>query len=58
MGLPPSVVGAVQWTPTSLLLASVWTSVGAPGRPTGVTEFDAPEADPVPMVLVAVTVKL
>jgi len=55
---PPSLAGAVNVTVAWALPAVAVPIVGAPGRAEGVTEFDAALAGPVPMVLVAATVKV
>ena len=55
---PPSDAGAVQDTVASALPPVTDTPVGAPGTVAGVTEFDASEEGPVPIELVAVTVKV
>ena len=62
MGAPllaPAVNETVAW-PTALAVEATATLVmaGAPGGPTGITEDDAAEADPVPAALVAVTVNV
>jgi hypothetical protein len=55
----PLFEGAVQVRLTvPLLLAAPVTPVGAPGTPSSVTPLDADEAAPVPIPLVAVTVKV
>ena len=38
--------------------AEAVTLVATPGRPEGVTLLEAPEADPLPLALVATTVKV
>jgi hypothetical protein len=58
IGLPPFVAGAVQNTVALAFPATALTPVGAPGTVTGVTEFDAADAGPLPTELVAVTVKV
>ncbi len=58
MALPPSEAGAVKATEADSLPGVAVPMVGAPGAPTGVTEFEAAEAAPVPTPLVAVTVKV
>ena len=55
---PPSDAGAVQDTVASALPPVADTLVGAPGPPTGVTALEALDADPVPALLVAVTVNV
>ena len=59
IALPP-FDGAVQLTCADALPAVAVTPVGAAGAvgAPGVTAFDAAEAGPVPMALVAVTVKV
>ena len=59
MPLPPSA-GAVQDTTADPSPAVAVTPVGAPGAagPLGVTGVEAADAGPVPMALVAVTVKV
>jgi hypothetical protein len=55
----PLPVGAVQVRLTVPLLSAVpATVVGAPGTPSSVTPFDAADAAPVPIPLVAVTVNV
>jgi hypothetical protein len=58
MALPPSEPGAVHDTDTEPLPAVPDTPVGAPGGPVGVTAVDGADGTPVPLVLVAVTVKV
>ena len=61
MALPPSEAGAVQVTVALASPAVAVPMVGAPGTvaaAVGVTELEAAEAAPVPMALVAVTVKV
>ena len=60
MALPPLLDGAVQLTVADPLPAVAVTPVGAPGAvgALGVTALDGAEAGPVPMALVAVTVKV
>ena len=55
---PPLLAGGVNVTVACAFPATAVTAVGAPGLVTGVTVFDAPEAGPVPTLLVAVTVKV
>ena len=56
---PPLLVGAVKLTVALALLPVAETPVGAPGAmAAGVTADEALEAAPVPMALVAVTVKV
>ena len=58
MAAPPVAAGAVQLTTDCVLPPLVpATPVGAPGVPS-VIELEAAEAGPVPMALVAVTVKV
>jgi hypothetical protein len=55
----PLAAGAVQVRPTvPLVLAVALTVVGAPGTAMSVWLPDANEAGPVPITLVAVTVKV
>ncbi len=54
----PLESAAVKVTVAWVSPALVDTSVGAPGRPLGVTGLEAAEAIPVPFPLVAVTVKV
>jgi hypothetical protein len=56
--LPPVLVGAVQLTVAARLPAVAVTPVGAPGNVLGVTAFDGADAGPVPVALVAETVKV
>ena len=58
IGLPPLLAGAVKVTVACALPAVAVPMVGAPGTPAGVTLFEAAEAGPVPIALVAVTVKV
>ena len=60
MALPPLLDGAVQLTVADPLPAVAVTPVGAPGAVGvfGVTALDGAEAGPVPLALVAVTVKV
>ena len=58
IGAPPLDAGAVQETVASALPPVADTPVGAPGTVAGVTEVDASEDGPVPIELVAVTVKV
>ena len=58
MVAPPLELGAVKAILALVLVADVAVPmVGAPGMVTGVTDT-APEAEPVPALLVAVTVQL
>jgi len=56
--LPPFAVGGVKLTTACALPAIADTAVGAPGTVAGVTEFEGDDAGPVPIALVAVTVKV
>jgi hypothetical protein len=58
IGLPPFEAGGVKLTVACWLPAVAVTAVGAPGTVAGVTLFDAADAGPVPIALVAVTVKV
>ena len=58
IGLPPSDAGAVKFTVAWALPAVTAPIVGAPGTVAGVTGADAADAGPVPIALVAVTVKV
>jgi hypothetical protein len=60
IALPPLLDGAVQVTVAAVLPPVAATAVGAPGAvgALGVTALDAEEAGPVPLALVAVTVKV
>ena len=55
---PPLSVGAVQETSTEASPDTTATSIGAPGTVAGTTAPDAPEAEPVPALFVAVTVNV
>ena len=55
---PPLDAGAVHETLASVLPLVPDTPVGAPGTVTGVTALEAVDADPVPALLVAVTVNV
>jgi hypothetical protein len=55
---PPLLAGAVNATDAWVLPGVATGEVGAPGTVAGVTAEDAAEADPVPALLVAVTVKV
>ena len=55
---PPFEAGAVKATLTCPLPAVAVPTVGAPGTVTGVAEFEADEAELVPVPLVAVTLKV
>ncbi len=58
IALPPLSAGAMNVTVACAVPAVALTPVGAPGTVVGVTAFDAADAGPVPMALVAVTVKV
>jgi hypothetical protein len=58
MSLPPLKAGALQLMMADAFAAVAVTFVGASGVVAGVTEVDATEVSPVPMALVAVTVKV
>jgi hypothetical protein len=58
MAEPPVLTGAVQETATEVLPGTPVTAVGAPGTVAGVTAADGVESGPVPVPLVAVTVKV
>jgi len=58
IALPPLLDGAVQLTVAAALPAVAVTPVGAPGTSLGVTALDGDEAGPLPLALVAVTVKV
>ena len=61
IGLPPFEAGAAKLTVACALPAVAVTLVGAPGAvagAAGVTLFDGSDAGPVPIELVAVTVKV
>ena len=58
MVAPPLLAGAVKDTTACSFPATAETAVGVPGTVTGVTEFEALEADPVPLAFVAVTVNV
>ena len=55
---PPLEVGAVQLTVACAFPAVALTLVGAPGTVIGVTGAEATEAAPIPMPLLATTVKV
>ncbi len=55
---PPLDAGAVHETVASALPLAAYTPIGAPGTVAGITALDAPDADPVPALLVAVTVNV
>jgi hypothetical protein len=58
MAEPPLLAGAVNVTVAWAFPAVAVPIVGAPGTVEGVTEFEAELAGPVPIALVAVTVKV
>jgi hypothetical protein len=61
IALPPSLAGAVKVTVACALPAVAVPMVGAPGAvagAVGVTTFDGADGGPVPMLFVAVTVKV
>jgi hypothetical protein len=58
MGLPPSLVGAVQVTVADPMPAVATTAVGAPGTFGSVIAAEGCEAGPVPAAFVAVTTKV
>ena len=55
---PPFDAGAVHETSASVLPPVADTPVGAPGTVAGVTVLETVEAEPVPTLLVAVTVNV
>ena len=55
---PPSEVGALQVSMTWVFPAVVVTAVGAPGTVRGVTAPDGEEANELPAVFIATTVKV
>ena len=55
---PPFDAGAVHETSASVLPPVADTPVGAPGKVAGVTALEAVDAEPVPTLLVAVTVNV
>ena len=55
---PPSDAGAVHETTASALPPVADTPVGAPGKVAGITTLEDVDADPVPTLLVAVTVNV
>jgi len=57
MADPPLLAGAAKLTVALLFPAVALPMAGAPGAPRGVTLLEAAEAAPVPVTLVAVTVK-
>ena len=58
MADPPVTVGAVQLTVAEAFAAVAVPMVGAPGTVAGVTELDAADGRPVPMPLMAATLKV
>ena len=58
MAAPPLLAGAVQVTVAEALPKVAVPMVGAPGTVAGVTALDWAEAAPVPMALIAATVKV
>ena len=58
IALPPLEAGAVKATDACALPGVATAAVGAPGTVRGVTAVDADDAVPVPVALVAVTVKV
>jgi hypothetical protein len=58
MAEPPVFAGAVHDTAAVLGDSVTLRPVGAPGTVDGVTDADADDADPVPLALVAATVKV
>ena len=58
MGLPPFAAGGVKLTVACALPAVAVTPVGAPGTVAGVTLLEGLDAGPVPIALVAFTVKV
>ena len=58
MADPPLDAGAVKATEALALPAVAVTPVGAPGTVAGTTALDGADAGPVPVPLVAVTVKV
>jgi hypothetical protein len=58
IALPPFEAGGVKLTVACALPAVAVPIVGAPGTVAGVTLLDAADAGPVPIALVAVTVKV
>jgi len=55
---PPLSVGVAQETRTDASPNTTTTSIGAPGTVVGTTAPDAPEAEPVPALFIAVTVNV
>jgi len=58
MADPPSLAGAVKETDAEAFPAVAETPVGAPGTVAGVTDALGLLAEPIPTVLVALTVKV
>ena len=58
IGLPPFDAGAVKATVACALPPVAVPIVGAPGTVAGVTLLEAPDGEPVPTALVAVTVNV
>ena len=58
MGLPPELPGALNVIVALPLPGGTVPMVGAPDASSGVTLLDAAEDGPVPLALVAVTVKV
>ena len=55
---PPLLAGAANWTVARALPGTALTAVGAPGTAAGVTAFEGAEGPLVPLLFVAVTVKV
>ena len=58
IALPPLEAGGVKLTVAWALPGVAVPMTGAPGNPAGVTEPDAADAGPVPIALIACTVKV
>ena len=58
IAFPPLLTGTVKLTLALVFPAVAVPIVGAPGTVAGVTLFDAPDAAPVPMALIAFTVNV
>lgn len=58
IGKPPVLAGGVKFTVTCAFPELTELMTGAPGTVAGVTELLAVEGEPVPLMLVAVTVKV
>jgi hypothetical protein len=58
IGEPPLLAGAAKVIAPLPLPDVADTAVGTPGKPPGVTLFDAAEGGPTPATLVAVTVNV